>query len=100
MTLFRITDHSFEPVDRATFAGEAIRERQDLQRLLRDSIDLLVPGGFVLAEEYSDWQDSKRRIDLLCLDEGANLVVVEIKRGQTGGLMELQASATQRWSRR
>lgn len=91
MTLFRLTDHAFEPVDRATFAGEAIRERHDLQPLLRDSIDLLVPGGFVLAEEYTDWIDSKRRIDLLCLDRDATLVVVELKRGETGGFMDLQA---------
>ena len=45
----------------------------------------------VLDEEFHDWLDSKRRIDLLCLDERANLVVVELKRDETGGFMELQA---------
>ena len=91
MGLFRITDSAFEPVPTATFAQEEIRERQDLQRLLRDSIELIVPGGMVLAEEHSDWEDSRRRIDLLCLDDDASLVVVELKRGETGGHMELQA---------
>ena len=45
----------------------------------------------VLAEEYGRWEDSRRRIDLLCLDSNANLVVVEIKRTEDGGHMELQS---------
>jgi hypothetical protein len=45
----------------------------------------------VIAEEFGDWEDSNRRIDLLCLDREANLVVVELKRTQDGGHMELQA---------
>jgi hypothetical protein len=45
----------------------------------------------VLAEEFCEWDDSRRRIDLLALDRGANLVVVELKRSEDGGHMELQA---------
>lgn len=45
----------------------------------------------VLAEEFSRWDDSSRRIDLLALDRDANLVVVELKRTDDGGHMELQA---------
>lgn len=36
-------------------------------------------------------EDSNRRIDLLCLDKQASLVVVELKRTDDGGHMELQA---------
>ena len=35
--------------------------------------------------------DSRRRIDLLGLDKDANLVVIELKRTDDGGHMELQA---------
>jgi RecB family endonuclease NucS len=45
-----------------------------------------------MAEEFSDWQDRSRRIDLLCLDTDANLVVVELKRTNDAGHMELQAT--------
>jgi hypothetical protein len=45
----------------------------------------------VIAEEFSEWDDSSRRIDLLCLDRQARLVVVEIKRTEDGGHMDLQA---------
>jgi hypothetical protein len=45
----------------------------------------------VIAEEFGDWEDSKRRIDLLAIDKDANLVVIELKRTEDGGHMELQA---------
>lgn len=45
----------------------------------------------MIAEEFGDWDESKRRIDLLGIDRKANLVVIELKRGDTGAHMELQA---------
>lgn len=45
----------------------------------------------VLAEEFGDWEESRRRIDILCLDSDARLIVVELKRTEDGGHMELQA---------
>src|SRR5678815_78112 len=45
----------------------------------------------VLCEEFGRFEESKRRIDLLALDRTANLVVVELKRTEDGGHMELQA---------
>ena len=46
---------------------------------------------YVLTEEFGDWEDSRRRIDLLAIDQQANLVVIELKRTSDGGHMELQA---------
>lgn len=63
----------------------------DLQRLLRTQIDVLGDDLYVLAEEFGDWEESSRRIDLLALDKEANLVVIELKRTKDGGHMELQA---------
>jgi hypothetical protein len=45
----------------------------------------------VIAEEFGDWEESNRRIDLLCLTKDAGLAVIEIKRTEDGGHMELQA---------
>ena len=59
--------------------------------MLRDRIDAVAPGTMVIAEEYSRWADSSRRIDLLCLDQDANLIVIELKRDTKGGHMDLQA---------
>lgn len=91
MGLYRIQEGSLTPVGTSRFADDDIKERQDLQRMLREAIEIIVPGAMVLAEEFSDWEDSKRRVDLLCLDEDANLVVVELKRTESGGHMDLQS---------
>ncbi len=94
MTLYEMTDDEVRARETTTFRDQAVRERDDLQRLLRqrtDVVDVDGDGLLVIAEEFSDWADSSRRIDLLAVDRDANLVVIELKRGETGGHMELQA---------
>ncbi|VEB50939.1 membrane protein [Salmonella enterica subsp. enterica] len=61
------------------------------RRLSRRIIDIVAPGCLVISEEFSDWEDSRRRIDLLAIDKQANLVVIELKRDEIGAHMELQA---------
>ncbi len=91
MSLFRITTDRMEPVPTTTFAKEKLLERRDLQRLLRQDLSPLGDDLMVIAEEFGQWEDSNRRIDLLCLGRDARLVVVELKRTEDGGHMELQA---------
>lgn len=75
----------------ASLAELGLRERQDLQRLLRDDIDVLDPSLKVISEEFGNWEDARRRIDLLALDKEGRLVVIELKRTEDGGHMDLQA---------
>jgi hypothetical protein len=91
MSLYRVTADKLESVQATTFAAESLLERRDLQRLLRRDITPLGNDLMVIAEEFGDWEDSSRRIDLLCLNRNASLSVVEIKRTEDGGHMELQA---------
>ena len=91
MPLYEMTSDAFRPISQASFADLKVRERDDLQRLLRTQIDVLGDDLYVLTEEFGDWDDSRRRIDLLAIDPKANLVVIELKRTNDGGHMELQA---------
>ena len=91
MPLYRWNAENLEPVPPTTFEAQQLQERADLQRLLRDQPDVLEEGLFIVAEEFSNWQDSGRSIDLLALDGDGNLVVIELKRTQTGDHSELQA---------
>ena len=91
MAFFELTATEIRNVEHVTFADARVRERQDLQRLLRSRIEIVAPDVMVIAEEFGDWVDSRRRIDLLGLDRDANLVVIELKRTEDGGHMELQA---------
>jgi hypothetical protein len=91
MPLYEMTPDAFRPISQASFADLKVRERDDLQRLLRTQIDVLGDDLYVLSEEFGDWDDSRRRIDLLAIDPQANLVVIELKRTNDGGHMDLQA---------
>jgi hypothetical protein len=91
MAIYEIQQNGLIRLKDTAFTDEGIRERDDLQRLLREQIDVISPDTMVIAEEFCDWEDSRRRIDLLGLDKNANLVVIELKRTDTGGHMELQA---------
>lgn len=91
MPLYEMTSQAFRPIEEASFADLKVRERGDLQRLLRSQIEVLGDDLYVLTEEFGEWEDSRRRIDLLAIDKHANLVVIELKRTNDGGHMELQA---------
>lgn len=91
MALYELGIDKLINIEQTTFSAAKVKERADLQRLLRMQIDAIVPDGMVISEEFSNWDDSSRRIDLLVLDRDANLVVVELKRTEDGGHMELQA---------
>lgn len=91
MPLYQITDDILSPLVSTSFQEENLLERRDLQRLLRANIEAIAPDVMVIAEEFGEWSESGRRIDLLAIDKDANLVVIELKRTQDGGHMELQA---------
>ncbi|MDH3348381.1 MAG: hypothetical protein OEM02_09850 [Desulfobulbaceae bacterium] len=91
MALYEITQSGLKTIPLSTFQEKQIKERDDLQRLLKNQIHVLSSELLVVAEEFGDWEDSNRRIDLLAIDNDANLVVIELKRTSDGGHMELQA---------
>lgn len=91
MPVYRLTPEAIVPLPRTTYAEQGVRERSDLQRLLRANIAVIAPDVLVIAEEFGEWDESKRRIDLLGVDRDATLVVIELKRDDDGGHMELQA---------
>jgi len=91
VAFFEILPNCLREVPDTTFAAAGIKERDDLQRLLRNQIEIVAQDTLVIAEEFGDWEGSNRRIDLLGLDKDANLVVFELKRSEDGGHMDLQA---------
>jgi hypothetical protein len=91
MAIYKLERNEIVKLQQTTFSNERIDEARDLQKYIINSIDVLEKDLFVLSCEFGDWEDSKRRIDILCLDKDANLVVVELKRTEDGGHMELQS---------
>ncbi len=91
MPIFRLTKDAIEPLTESAFHERGVKERADLQRLLRANIAVVATDVLIIAEEFADWEDSRRRIDLLGVDRDGNIVVIELKRDDDGGHMELQA---------
>lgn len=92
MAIYEIGSDKLSAASDLTFDSAGVYERQDLQRLLRIQVEVISPDTMVIAEEFGQWDDSKRRIDLLGIDRDANLVVIELKRSESGAHMELQGS--------
>jgi hypothetical protein len=91
MPVYRLTKDAIVELPQATYAERGLKERTDLQRLLKANISVVAPDVLVISEEFGEWEDSRRRIDLLGIDRDAGLVVIELKRDDEGGHMELQA---------
>lgn len=91
--IFEVEAGGLTKLDQTTLGAEQLWERRDLQAYLRQHLHEIdgTKDLLVIAEEFADWADSKRRIDLLAVDRRGNLVVIELKRGTTGEHMELQA---------
>lgn len=91
MPIYNISTEGITKVPQTNFQTNGLHERNHLQRFLRDKIDIISEDTLIISEEFSDWDDSRKRIDLLGIDKEANLVVIELKRTDTGDHMELQA---------
>jgi len=91
MAIYNFTDNELAKVELTSFSSEGILERSHLQAALKEQIEIISPDSLVIAEEFSEWSGSRRRIDLLAVDSNGNLVVVELKRNETGEHMDLQS---------
>jgi hypothetical protein len=65
MAIYEITKDQIREVSGTSFGKVGVRERTGLQRLLREQIQIVSPDTLVIAEEFGEWEDSRRRIDLL-----------------------------------
>lgn len=91
MALYNVSTSSLTELPVTSFSGNKIKEREHLQRLLRDHPEVLGNDLLIVDEEFSRWEDSKHRIDLLALSSDGSLIVIELKRDEDGGYMDLQA---------
>ena len=91
MAIYQIDNNEIIAIQETSFAERGLRERSDLQRLLKKQIEIISPDTLIVTEEFGEWEESRRRIDLLGIDKAANIVVIELKRSEDGGHMELQA---------
>ena len=68
MALYEFTKDSMIEIPTTTYSSLGLKARDDVQRVLREHIYAISPDTLILAEEFGQWEDSRRRIDLLGLD--------------------------------
>jgi alkylated DNA nucleotide flippase Atl1 len=80
-----------ESIDAATFAEVGALELQHVEQWLKKEPSVLGEELLILASQLSGFDKTRDRPDLLALDTSGKLVVVEIKRDETGSAQDLQA---------
>jgi len=68
-----------------------ILERQDIEKWVENSPDILGEELLILTTEYDKFDKTNERLDLLAIDKDGKLVIVELKREDSGKNVELQA---------
>jgi hypothetical protein len=80
-----------EPIKKSDFSELGILEENDIQEWAIDEPQLLGEDLLVISSEYSNFEDTRDRLDILALDNQGKLVVVELKRDQADKTTDLQA---------
>ncbi len=57
MPIYEFTQTGINRLDETTFSLVDMQERRDLQRLLRENVEVITPDTLLIAEEFGDWDD-------------------------------------------
>ena len=95
--MFKINslDNNLHALKKVSYADLGYRERYDIQEWIALNPQMLGEDLLILQKEFSlkelEYSTSPMRIDLLALDVEGNLVVIELKRDDSGRHAEWQA---------
>ena len=91
--LFRINPGSraSERIEEVDFARLGLRERRDIQEWVAANPSILGEDLLIIGKEFSGFDITNERLDLLAVDSDGKLVVIELKRDDTGADAHWQA---------
>ena len=84
--LFRIDSKSqgSQSVEEVDFARLGLRERRDIQEWVAANLEILGEDLLMVGKEFSGFDRTNERLDLLAVDSDGRLVIIELKRDDTG----------------
>ena len=84
--LFRIDPQSAksEAMKEVDFARLGFKERGDIQEWIAANPKILGDGLLIIAKEFSDFDRTNERLDLLAVGKDGRLVIIELKRDDSG----------------
>ena len=85
-SLFKVNhaDSQTNNMDEVDFSVLGLRERQDIQEWIEKNPDILGQNLLIIAKEFSKFEQTRVRPDLLAVAPDGQLVVIELKRDDTG----------------
>ena len=91
--LFRIDPDSreSEAISEVDFAQLGFQERHDIQEWVAANPGILGEDLLIIGKEFSGFDRTNERLDLLAVDADGKLVVIELKRDDTGADAHWQA---------
>lgn len=66
-------------ISKKTFQELEFKERQHLQEWISKNTDILGESLLIIQKEFSGFDDTKERLDLLAIDENGSLHIIENK---------------------
>ena len=82
---------SLTPCKETEFRSHGLLERQDLSKWVEQYPTILGEELLIVTSEYDRFDKTNERLDLLAIDKDGNLVVIELKRDDSGKSVDLQA---------
>lgn len=91
--MYRINkiSNNIEKLDERLFKDLGFRERDHLQEWIAKNPEMLGEDLLIIQKEFSGFNDTNERLDLLALDKEGNLVIIENKLDNTGKDVTWQA---------
>jgi hypothetical protein len=89
--LYDKQNKSLAPCKETEFRSYGLLERQDLAKWVEQYPAILGEELLIITSEYDRFDKTNERLDLLALDKDGNLVVIELKRDDSGKNVDLQA---------
>ena len=91
--LFRINNQSRESsrMEEVDFSRLGLQERRDIQEWIATNPGILGDNLLIVGKEFSNFDRTSERLDLLAVDADGKLVIIELKRDDTGTNAHWQA---------
>ena len=91
--MFRINPETKEsqPVEEVEFARLGLQERRDIQEWVANNPSILGDDLLIIGKEFSGFDLTNERLDLLAVDPDGQLVIIELKRDDSGSDAHWQA---------
>lgn len=82
---------ALSPCKETEFRSHGLLERQDLGKWIEQNPAILGEELLIVTSEYDKFDKTNERLDFLGIDKDGNLVVIELKRDDSGKNVDLQA---------